>query len=1227
MGMEKDSSDRLFPFNLDLLVRQRLGRILAFTTLLIGLAPMAIVGTLCYQTVHQHLDQQVRRQLLMAAELKASQLGRLYNDWKADHLEQGREFSPGPFFARVNQMLETSADQQAGLQTYLLDGNRQVLAGSPAGLQTGADQAVDSAQTQLWLSRRPDGISDGEPATPFIYRGPGSMQVMGTHIPILVDDIPYALFLEIEVSAAFDVIRRLQLIVLTVAALAIVAALTGAVAIMRRIVMPVHALSRRLSAVVKGRLGKNGLETADLAEFVDILVGQINTLETRYEGQSRFIADLTRLHGLIGGEKNVEELCLNALEFLSGALDLDQADFFITSDAGELECACRFPGHPNLETHQARCGKAGSDNRLLVGQKVAIFNKDAASGQIRPIAPDESGNLIMLPLVSRKAVIGILELEKASLFSRSDCRFAQTSTKIIAVALRAAFDWQQEAALRRQTREQAKQIQTRETALENNARAFMEQTQAFQSSEEKLHIKQLELEAANAQMVKNAADLEAHMAILEKQKRDMQRQNAELAETHRELAEKARQLEVSSRYKTEFMANMSHELRTPLNSVLLLSRLLMEDKEMTLTPRQSEFARTVHSAGEDLLNLINEILDLAKVESGKMEVNLEPVEIRAITRTMRESFAPLAEQRGIAFSIHVDPGVPHELVSDRKRIEQIVKNFLSNAFKFTRRGSVALEITAMPELDVGGNTGDAGESNCLAIGVVDTGIGIPAAKHEMVFEAFQQIDGSTRRKYGGTGLGLSISRELAHMLGGKITLDSKDGQGSRFTLILPILPPVQRLPDMIRSDAPRQVSIRASEPQRAPEEAEVHAGSEPVPDDRNRLIPGDTCVLIIDAEQPSTAHIKAHAHRYGYKVLVAEQFTTGLHFADYYLPTLIFLNLQLPDGSGWKMVSRMKANPTNRHIPIFTLSANDDTFVAVAHGAAGHLNTPLASSDLEAAFEHVEHLRSSNDRHILVMDSDPDRRARITDALSGPTIHTLVATTAAEAMEALTAYTVHAIIVHPSVDAGQQRSLFTYLKHQPIPLFQYPEAPTVASTRKNPVAEAMAATCTVIQTPDQLLIALIAVLHLPPESLDSVHRDRLQALDDRRHVLKGRTILLVDDDMRTVFAISNALEDQDVTVITGKTGKESLDKLIRFPDIDLVLMDVMITDVNGYQAIGAIRNRARYKNLPIIALTAKAMQGDRAKCIQAGANDYLAKPVNLDKLVSMLKIWLGPPIA
>ncbi len=1130
----------------------------------------------------------------------------------------------------MDQMLGAPMEMGSGSQVYLLDSDLTVLAGNIEEQYLDKRATVDTSQTRLWQENLIDAKSELPPPIPFTYTGPGGNLVMGTHEKFRIGNTPYALIVEIETEAALSDIIRLRVIIIAMVILAGVGALMVSAALARTIVGPLRDLSNSTSMVAEGRLDHYihvaaNNEIGELAEAFGHMVHHLKAVKAKNDNESRSTSGMASLQRLISGEQELGELCLNTLEFLFGFLDLSQAGFFIVNSDGGLKCASQFPSHPDGEHQKVFYPGEGRVGQAVLGNTIAVYQKEAVSGLVTPAPTADLANQIVMPLMLRQTVKGAIELEKSGVFRQVDRRFVETAAEVITVAVNAAMTRQQEEALLEQTREQARKMKVREAALEANTQELQMQSRTFQASEEKLQLKQMELEAANAQMVKNAADLEAHMTILETQKLDMEKQNTELEKTHRELSEKAQQLELSSRYKTEFMANMSHELRTPLNSILLLSRLLLENKEKNLTKKQSEFARTIHSAGEDLLNLINEILDLAKVESGKMEAELATVRIQSIADAMQTSFSQLAEQSGVTLSSHVAPDVPERLITDRKRIEQIVKNFLSNAFKFTAMGSIRLEITVSRELIICRGADDEHETGCLAISVVDTGIGIPPAKQQMVFEAFQQVDGSTRRKYGGTGLGLSISRELARLLGGEITLESEDGQGSRFTLHLPMIPLPDNESAIVHSSLSGTTSIGTVEP--PPTANGVDAASAPVPDDRKKLVPGDKCILIIDAYASTTEPIKDCAYQNGYKVLVAEQFQTGLHFSDYYLPAAIFVNLQLPGAGGWTMIQRLHANPRSRPTPIFTLSPQGDSFTAAVHGAAGHIIEPVTAHHLKAAFNRIDELRSADSRTVLVVAPNPDCTTLITDAVDGRGIRIKTAANAAEAKVVLKANNVHAMVLHSAVPENERHSFLNSLRRDPTPVFLCYGVSLSTLSQAAVSQYENVVNLKVIDTPDHLLLALVSSLHLPTEALDAAHQDRLRTMDSRRAGIKGRKVLLVDDDMRTVFAVSSVLEDHGAEVLTGKTGKESLDKLNGFPDIDLILMDVMISEVDGYQSIRKIRNQDRFRTIPILALTAKAMKGDRAKCIEAGADDYLAKPVNLDKLMSMLNIWLGPPLA
>ncbi len=1218
--MANSASHKQYPFNLDMVLKRPLGRTLLFSLLGAALLAPIFWGLWGYHTADRRLQQDIRQHIRTNTELKYLGLRTLFDNRPSTGDTPSHSGLTGTLLDRVNQILDVPSGPPSGWRTYLLDSDKTVVAGNPGSRPQLGRIIADIFPTRQWQEHGTRTSVVTIPPPPQEYVGPAGDLVLGTYAALQLGDTPYLLVVELATATAYADRNRLRSLWLSAAILAAAGAIVLSLALANRIVGPLDDLARRLVMACKGSYDPNtylagGRDVGALSLAATDVIKQLKAARTECGTQSRLMQALLELHRLLDGKRDLEDLCLQALEYLSGVLDLTKSGFFLVEADGRLTCIGRYPGHPDDEPHPESGSHDRQAGHAIEARTVTFLRKDPVNGLVASVPKPEQATIIVVTLRVQHTVKGILELEKPLAFNRYESRFVEAAAVVITAVL--------DTVLTRHQQSMTTDQPARTGALEAREAALRAQSRAFRAAEEKLQLKQLELEAANAQMMKNAADLEAHMAILEKQKKDMQKQNAELEKTHQELEEKARQLEMSSRYKTEFMANMSHELRTPLNSILLLSRLLLENKEKTLTPKQTEFAKTVHSAGEDLLNLINEILDLAKVESGKMEVELAPVSIHAVTKSMLVSFAPLAEQNGIAFNIHVDPDVPDQITTDRKRLEQIVKNFLSNAFKFTSQGSVRMEIALSSGTKNDSDTLTNHDSHSLAISVVDTGIGIPRSKQKMVFEAFQQVDGSTRRKYGGTGLGLSISRELARILGGKITLQSEDGAGSRFTLYLPITPLPENEPAIIRTDAfgAPGIPANASEQTAADPKSPI---VEPVPDDRHRVAPGDKSILIIDADATTTETIKAAAYRNGFKVLIAEQFPTGLHFADYYLPAVIFVNLDLPGAGGWNMVHRIKANLKNRHASVFAMSATDETRQASASGAVGHIRLPVASGDLSKAFRRLETLRTKQTWQVLVVAPKRESATRIADAIGIAAVRVLIATTADKADAILKSKTIDAVILHPATDATIQQAIVDSLQHNPTPAYHFSGTASATHVPVAPEPLNTMATPRRIASADQLLSTLVSDLYLPIEALDSACRDRLQAMDDHRNVFKGRNILLVDDDMRTVFAVSNVLEDQGAKVYTGKTGKESLDKMDGFPNIDLILMDVMVSDVDGYQAIRDIRSRNRYRTLPIIALTAKAMQGDRAECLQAGADDYLAKPVNLDKLTSMLKIWLEP---
>jgi signal transduction histidine kinase len=623
--MEDHSPERRLPFNLDLVLRRGLGRTLLLSLTGLAMIPMALVGAISYQMAGNHLTNGVHQNIGRFAELKSLQIQAFFDGQPTDAGSQDSEPTTTSFFSTVDQMLKMPTGLGPGSRAYLVDANLTLLAGTIGASGSNTNSAIDTDQTRRWRERLTGGNSGSPLPAPFAYAGPGGKLVIGTHADVRLGGTPYALIVEVDRQAAFGVLNRFRAIIVTVILLIGVGAVVLATILARAIVDPVRDLSISARRVAAGHLDQGIQVTADneigeLAAAFGSMIRQFNGIKAKNDTQLRFMTGLADLHRLIGGEQEHGELCRHTLEFLLDFLALRRADFFVVNADGGLDCAGRLPGHPDAEGAQRVYPQDGRAKQTASEKTILTFRKDPVNGVLKAIPRTDPANLLTVPLVLRQTVKGVLALEKTDNFSRFDSWFIEAAAEVIAVALNAALTRQQEEALLARTREQAKKLKIREAALVVKTSELQAQRSAFQKSEQTLQLKQLELEAANAQMVKNASDLEAHMAILEKQKLDMESQNTELEKTHRELEEKARQLEVSSRYKTEFMANMSHELRTPLNSILLLSRLLLENKEQTLTDKQSEFARTIHSAGDDLLNLINEILDLAKVESGKMEM-------------------------------------------------------------------------------------------------------------------------------------------------------------------------------------------------------------------------------------------------------------------------------------------------------------------------------------------------------------------------------------------------------------------------------------------------------------------------------------------------------------------------------------------------------------------------------------------------------------------------------
>ena len=797
--------------------------------------------------------------------------------------------------------------------------------------------------------------------------------------------------------------------------------------------------------------------------------------------------------------------------------------------------------------------------------------------------------------------------------------------------------------------------------------ALREQQEELQSTNEELRSQQEALQEANEELQTQQEELAANNEELQEQQEillvantKLEERTKALEESRHAIEEKAQALEISTRYKSEFLANMSHELRTPLNSLLILAQLLAENKTSNLTDKQVEYAQTIYSAGSDLLALINDILDLSKVEAGKMEVHTEDVSLTELLEMTEHKFHPVAEKKGLAFNITVAEDVPPVLYTDIQRLKQIINNLLSNALKFTGEGEVKLTVqrpSKYPQLtssqSLSGETisllsqpaETVGEDfidprKIIAFSVADTGIGIPKEKQDIIFEAFKQVDGTTSRRYGGTGLGLSISRQLAQRLGGELQLSSEEGKGSTFTLYLPEIlgkrsSEVHEFMNSVIYDS--EVSVPSTDKtltaaitsgetvtQTAP--SEEATPTEESKDDRNDLAPFDQFILIIEDDNQFSRTLMELAREKRFKCILAADGKTGLQLAEQYQPNAIILDVGLPQMDGWTVMDKLKDNPETRHIPVHFISASDEEMDAKKMGAIGYLLKPVSLAELGKAFKKIEQFITKTLKNLLVVAANKPHQQNILDLVGGSDIQTTLAATKAEALQQLHTAQFDCIILDLDSEPGAGIQLLEPLHNEDnlsqIPVIIYADRELTPSEEATLQRCANNLTIKAVRSPERLLDEATLFLHQIEANLSSEKRNMIRMVHDKEAILKNKKVLVVDDDMRNVFALVTVLEDKDMEAVVAQNGHVALALLEKHPDISLVLMDIMMPEMDGYEAMQQIRKQPRYRQLPIIALTAKAMKGDKAKCIEAGANDYISKPVDTDKLISLLRVWL-----
>lgn len=843
-------------------------------------------------------------------------------------------------------------------------------------------------------------------------------------------------------------------------------------------------------------------------------------------------------------------------------------------------------------------GQAAASGKILEvnGIEENDFTLSLLPGELKP------RTVIAIPIIYNKIIKGVIELASLKAFNGSESEFFKTVSINAGFTIQSAQSRERLQDLLEETQTQAEELQLQQHELENINAELEVQAEKLQASEEELRVQQEELQQANSE--------------LEERSRLLEEKNEMIVERNIEIQAKAEALEISTRYKSEFLANMSHELRTPLNSILLLSRLLSENHSQNLTSDQIEYAQVIQTSGNGLLRLIDEILDLSKIESGKMELEYQDVAISEVTGEMRQLFSEVAKQKGIAFDIHTASNVPELIETDKLRLEQILRNLLSNAIKFTSEGSVTMNIRK--------------EGASILFKISDTGIGIPASKQQHVFEAFQQADGSTRRKYGGTGLGLSISRELSKLLGGEIILKSEEGKGSSFTLFIPLKKgystrQFHNLALSQKIEGPLDEIQKEAEPVPQNEFISTNIPGA-VPDDRDTIGDNDKVILIVEDDTSFARSLLEFTRSKKYKGLVAVRGDEGIELAKKFHPLGVLLDLQLPVKSGWEVMKELKADPATKHIPVHIMSSHQMRNKSIASGAIDFISKPMAFEKMGEIFQKIENALSNYPKKVMIVEENAKHAKALAYYLENFNVSTEIKENVADGIRAFRNKDVNCVILDMGIPANHSFEMLEEVKKTPglenLPIIIF-TGRNLSQTEEGKIKKY--ADSIVIKTAhsfQRILDEVSLFLHLVEENKNGKSLVRYKKMGALEEILKNKKVLIADDDVRNIFSLTKALEVYGMEVFSAIDGKEAMQKISEIKQVDIVLMDMMMPEMDGYETIREIRKNPAYRNLPIIAVTAKAMTGDREKCIGAGASDYITKPVDVDQLTSLLRVWL-----
>jgi HAMP domain-containing protein/signal transduction histidine kinase/CheY-like chemotaxis protein len=1003
----------------------------------------------------------------------------------------------------------------------------------------------------------------------------------------------------------------------------------------------VRAMADVATAVTKGDLTRSitvdaSGEVAFLKDNVNEMIRNLRETTQKNTEQDWLKTNLAKFTRLLQGQRDLLTVARLILSEMAPLVEMQHGVFYITDTVEEETILKLLASYAYRErksvSNEFKLGESLVGQCALEKERIIITNVPPDYVKINSgLGEAVPKNIVVLPVLFEGQVKAVIELASFEPFNEIHFGFLDQLTESIGIVINTIEANMRTEELLKQSQSLAQELQIGQAELQETNRRLELQAQSLKTSEELLKEQQEELQQTNQ-------ELEEKAQLLSEQKSEVERKNREIELARVALEDKAKQLALSSKYKSEFLANMSHELRTPLNSMLILSKMLAESPDGNLNEKQIEFAETIHSSGADLLALINEILDLSKIESGTMGVEIGEVNFGELRGDLERTFSQIAQDKGIRFVIEQDERLPAQMQTDVKRLRQVLKNLLSNAFKFTHQGEVALQIGIA---DKGGWSFDNDVLNhaaaVIAFTVSDTGIGIPEDKQQLIFEAFQQADGTTSRKYGGTGLGLSISREIARLLGGEITLESAPGEGSRFTFYLPEhYEPTTLSPqsDEEEFDDEHASSSGNGHQQKSfvslskEAKSDLTASRMPtvVADDRAEIKPEDRVLLIVEDDSAFARILLDIAHEQGFKCLVAQQGEEALMTARKYRPDAITLDLTLPGMHGYAVLDRLKHDASTRHIPIQIISVIDDLRRVLKLGALGHITKPVSREKLVEGVVALNDFVSRKVRRLLLVEDDATLAGSINELIGGEDVEIVSAGTGAEALEKLQSEKFDCAIVDLMLPDMEWSELIGKIKQKS----GFPELPVIVHTGKDLTRRETArikklAETIIIKDADSLerLVDETALfLHRDVADLSDTQKNMMKRVNLNDPRLEGKKVLIVDDDIRNIFALTSALERQKMQVVYAENGRDGIEMLKKTPGVEGVLMDIMMPEMDGYEAMNEIRRIPKFKQIPIIAVTAKAMKGDRQKCIEAGASDYITKPVDTEQLLSLLRIWL-----